>query len=388
MAIGPVGARPDDFLAAAHFEGPLRPLELASGLPPWCYSDRGVLEAEQTRLFRQSWCGLGRLDSLKAPGDYLTETLAGVPIVILRDEAGDLRSFANSCRHRGARLLEGRGRCAVVVCPFHGWSYNLDGSLKGAPHMKSAQGFAKADHGLIELRLAQRDGFVFLAFDERAGSLDDWLGDFSSLHAPWHLGELIEGRTRELEVPCNWKLYLDVFNEYYHLRSVHPRSIGTIYDPPDTPESVTGAYTTQFGTHQAVAGLLQEDQSAAFAALPYLEGRNRQGTRYSWVFPNFTFAASTDCVWSHSVVPLAPDRTKVRMQVCFAAEASELPDFEERAARYYQRFDTALNEDIEVLTAQQAGLSSPLARAGRFCPEQEPSVAAFARWYAGRLTAA
>jgi len=184
MAIGTEWARPDDFLAARHFEGPLRPLEAASGLPPWCYSDAEVLEAEQIRLFRQSWCGLGRLDSLKAPGDYMTETLAGVPIVILRDESGNLRAFANSCRHRGARLLDGRGSCPVVVCPFHGWSYNLDGRLKGAPHMKGAKGFATADYGLIELRLAQRDGFVYVAFDERAGSIDDWLGDFTALHAP------------------------------------------------------------------------------------------------------------------------------------------------------------------------------------------------------------
>ncbi len=115
-----------------------------------------------------------------------------------------------------------------------------------------------------------------------------------------------------------------------------------------------------------------------------LRGRNRQGARYSWMFPNMTFAAGTEAIWVYEAYPLAPDRTRVGMTLCFPAATVARPDFEARAQHYYDRFDTALAEDIPMLERQQAGMTSPFARQGRYS-DLEPSVAAFAFWYAQNL---
>ncbi len=375
-----------EILDRREFERVLRPPSRAESLPAWCYTSQDFLDRELTRVFRPAWASLGRADRLAAPGDYAALELAGVPLLLLRDNSGDLRAFANSCRHRGTKLLEGRGRCRTVTCPFHGWVYGLDGALVHATDMERAEGFERGDYGLLALRLEERDGFVFVNLDGTAPALDAWLGEFSRFHAPWRLGDMASARRREFEVTCNWKLFLEVFNEYYHLKAVHPRSIGGIYHEPDDPEELSGQFVTQFGSHDGSSGLLEADRAMAFPMIAGLEGRNRNGTRYSWVFPNLTFAASSEAIWVYEVSPLAPDRTWVGMTCAFPRATCERADFAERSAAYFERLDVAIAEDIAVLEQQQAGLASPLARPGRFS-RLEPNVARFERWLAERCLA-
>jgi phenylpropionate dioxygenase-like ring-hydroxylating dioxygenase large terminal subunit len=368
------------------FERVLRPPSRAESLPVWCYTSQDFLDRELARVFRSAWASFGRADRLAAPGDYAALEIAGVPLLLLRDKSGELRAFANSCRHRGTKLIEGRGHCRTVTCPFHGWVYGLDGALVHAPAMERAEGFERSDYGLLPLRLEERDGFGFVNLDGAAPALDDWLGEFPRFHAPWRLGEMASARRREFEVACNWKLFLEVFNEYYHLKVVHPRSIGGIYHEPDEPEELDGQFITQFGSHDDSSGLLEADRAMAFPMIAGLEGRNRSGTRYSWVFPNLTFAASSEAIWVYDVTPLAPDRTRVGMTCAFPRATGERDDFAGRSAAYFERLDVAIAEDIAVLERQQAGLDSPLARPGRFS-HLEPNVARFERWLAERCLA-
>lgn len=359
------------------------PPDEAAGLPPDCYSSPAFLAVERARAFAAAWACLGRGDRLAGPGDYAAVELAGAPLLLLRDRGGTLRAFANACRHRGTKLLQGSGRCRAVTCPFHGWTYGLDGRLLKAPAMERARGFRREDYGLIELASGERDGFIFVNLDGSAPDLDDWLGDFSGFHSPWRLGEMATARRREFEVACNWKLFLEVFNEYYHLKFVHPRSIGAIYHEPEVPEAVDGQFVSQFGTHERASGLLEGDDDRAFPAIAGLSARQRSGTRYTWVFPNLTFALSAEAMWAYDVTPLGAARTWVGMTCAFPAAAGETPDFAARAEAYFRRLDVAMAEDISVLEQQQAGLASPLARPGPFS-HLEPNVAGFARWLAGR----
>lgn len=361
-------------------------VETSASLPPACYVDEAVYRRETDALFHRSWVGIGRTDRWAAAGDYTAFTLAGVPLVVLRDEGGELRAFANSCRHRGTRLLDGEDNCRHIICPFHGWTYTLDGRLSGAPKMDRARGFRKADYGLVAFRIDASDGFVFVCLDDAAPTLDDWLGDFSALHAPWSLGDMVSTRRREFEVGCNWKAFLEVFNEYYHLPYIHGDSIGTVYDEPDDGDRVNGNYASQFGATQGTGGVLADAQDHTLPANSSLSGRNRQGTRYSWVFPNMTFAAGSEAVWVYEAYPLAADRTRVGQTLCFPAEIVARDDFESRVKPYYERADALLDEDIPMLERQHAGLASPYAAQGRFS-HLEPSVARFAGWYAARLLA-
>ena len=121
------------------------PVEQAFSIPPECYTSEELLREELEKVFQHNWIGLGRADRFAVSGDYETMNLGGKPVIVLRDQDGILRAFANTCRHRGARLLNDDGNCKHIRCPFHAWTYKLDGSLSGAPHMNKVSGFERSD---------------------------------------------------------------------------------------------------------------------------------------------------------------------------------------------------------------------------------------------------
>ena len=370
------------------FEKVLRPVEAAESLPPVCYVDEVLFEREMARGFRGGWVSVGRVDNLVVPGDYLALDVGGTPLVLLLDSSHQLRAFANTCRHRGMRLLPlGRGRCERIVCPFHAWTYGLDGALLTAPRMDGAVDFCNADYGLVAVPAASGAGFAFVNVDGAAAPIDAWLGDFEAVHRPWRLDDLITASSREFEVRCNWKIFLEVFNEYYHLQKVHPGTFSVYYASPDPLDNVAGNFSTQFGEHRGVSSTGKvDDGTEPLPPLPELSGRNLLGTRYSWVYPNLTFAASIDAVWIFEAMPLAPALTRVNMTVCFPQASVEQADFATKLSAYERRMEAGLAEDISVIETQQRGLSSSLARAGRYSPLYEPSVHAFHRWIAQLLS--
>ena len=359
-------------------------ISVSSTLPPACYSGTDVLAAELSGLLRRSWLGVARADELKAPGDYRVLELAGTSTILVRDDEGRLRAYANVCRHRGTRLLDGAGNAAHIRCPFHGWTYGLDGSLRGATRMGATRGFRHADMGLSEFRTAERGGFVFVTSTDETPDIDDWLGSFDSLLAPWQLQDLVTIRRRELDVDCNWKLFLEVFNESYHLEYVHSATFGGIYLEPEPPDEVGDCVHSSFSPTAGTGGLRADEQDHVLPAMPGLGARERAGTRYTWVFPALTFAAGGEALWAYGARPLGPRRCRVTQWVCFPPRTLATPGFEAKSQRYLARMDEALAEDIAVLERQQLGMDSPFARAGRWS-DLERGAAAFAAWYARRL---
>ena len=169
-------------------------------LPPACYTDPAVQALEQETVLRSSWVGIGRADRWREPGDYAALTVAGSPIIVVRDSKGDLRAFANSCRHRGTQLVEGEGNTPRFVCPFHGWAYGLDGTLRGATRMQHGAPFELDAFPLIGYRTAEYQGFAFVALDAAVADISEWLGNFDAVHRPWPLETLVTTRRRDLEV--------------------------------------------------------------------------------------------------------------------------------------------------------------------------------------------
>ena len=357
----------------------------AYSLPPACYSDQSVFETEIETIFHGSWISVGRADRLPKSGDYRTLDIAKSPTIIVRDKQGKLRAFANSCRHRGARLLDGEGTCRVIRCPFHSWTYQLDGSLMGASKMELTKSFEKSDHGLIEFEIAERLGFAFVCMSDEPEDIDSRLGDFEQLHKSWHLASFTTTRQRKFKVNCNWKGFLDVFNEHYHLQFVHPNTISNVYETPHAADETSGSYASQYGETSGTGGLLEGQEEYGLPLIPNLEKKLENGVRYTWVFPNMAFAIGADALWIYETYPLGPDRCEVHQTVCFPPETIELADFEERVKYYYHRMDAAIQEDIPALENQQKGLSSVFARPGRFSAHLEANVAAFAKWYAEEL---
>jgi hypothetical protein len=157
-----------------------------------------------------------------------------------------------------------------------------------------------------------------------------------------------------------------------------------LYPEPDAVDQVSGQYTTQFGATEGAAALMEDTQHFALPAAKGLQGRETRGTRYTWIYPNITFALSQDSMWIYQAFPVSADRCRVIQTICFPAESVALDDFGERSTHYYQRIDAALEEDLPFLQQQQVGLKSCFARPGRF-GALEPSVGKFAYWYAQQL---
>ena len=364
----------------------LLPAASASTLPAICYSDGEVHRVERDTVFRRGWIGVGRFDRWPDVGDFSAIDLGGVPVVVVRD-TDRLRAFANTCSHRSSQVMVGDGNCSRMRCPFHFWTYGLDGRLLGAPSMQRTEGFDRGEHGLHEFALAERYGFVFVSLEESPPGIDGWLGDFGEVHEASNLSDLVTTHRREFTVECNWKGFAEVFNEYYHLPYVHPGSIDSTYDDPDEPDVVAGAFSTHFGTTQGTGGLLEDEQHRALPVMGGLSDREAHGVRYSWLFPNMVIATGAEGMWMYEVYPDGPDRCRCAQVVCFPPETAAMAGFAEVAEAYYERFDVAINEDIPVLEQQQLGMRSPFSRQGRFS-YLEPSVARFATWYAERLLSA
>ena len=354
------------------------------GIPPACYADDGLQPLEQRAVFHHGWLTLGRADRWPGAGDYSALKIGGVPVIVLRNKSGEIKAFANSCRHRGSQMLSGDGNCKKIKCPFHWWTYDLDGRLKVYSRMENAVDFNPDEFGLVEFPVAMHEGFAFVSFEDEPPAIAIWLADFSACHEPWGLERWEVTRVREFEVQCNWKTFIEVFNEYYHLPMVHPDSINWLYPEPDAVDAVDGQFTTQFGATEGAAALLEDAQQYALPVAQGLQGRAAKGTRYTWIYPNTTFALSQDSMWMYQAFPLSAARCRVMQTICFPAESVGLSDFDDRASHYYARIDAALEEDLPFLRQQQVGLKSTFARQGRFAA-LEPSVGKFAYWYAQRL---
>lgn len=376
----------DDVFNPTHYEAVRRPLLDAETMPAWCYSSATFYRGEVDRIFRKVWNFLGSADQIPQPGDYRALEFVGIPIILLRDESGVPRAFANSCRHRGSALLEGSGSCRLIVCPYHSWSYRLDGRLNNAPEMGQTHNFDPADQGLIPIRLEQWGGFLFLNFDAEAAPLSAYLGDLPERVGAYRLEDMALARRKEFTMNCNWKLFVENAKESYHIATVHRQTINKYASARSSGywvEDTAGDYCTTFAEHEGSMALLKGDPG--FPTIESLRGlREAGGTRAPLIYPSAYLACTIDCAWYLELHPLGPTRTLLIHGALFPRDRLARPDFEDIAKNYYKRWDITLEEDIVASERQQKGLASPFALPGRFS-HREPLVHAIDNWILDRV---
>ena len=347
-----------------------KPLLDAEGLPPRCYSEPAFYNREIETIFANSWVMVGRVDQLPRKGDYFTAEFADANLIVTRDLSGELRAFVNACRHRGARLLDGRGHSRSIVCPYHGWTYALDGSLRGCKGMEATRGFDAQSYSLIQARLDTWGGFIFVNLDAAAPALAEYLGELPQRLAMYGFDCMAATRRVEFKVACNWKAWVENFMEGYHIPCVHRstisrhRAINHAEDPP-----ARGEFETIFEQHEGTLALLDGDKG--FAPIDGLSGESARGSRFILIYPNTMIAATIDAMWSFECHPLGPESSKVVMTSCFPEERLTQADFETLAKNYYRRQDIVVREDNEISEVQQLGLRSRLARPGAIFRKRE-----------------
>ena len=333
---------------------------------PWSwYADPEVAALEHERIFRRSWQYAGRRDELPAAGSFAATHVAGLPVVLTRDRDDELRAFANVCRHRGAVVVSGAGERGTRQCPYHAWTYGLDGRLRGAP--RTEPGFVAGGPGLAPMAAGTWGPFVFVNPDAEAAPLEEALGDLPEIVAGRGLDvdALRFHRRVEYEIRANWKIALENYLECYHCRLNHPGLVSVIDDRRLTLEA-RGLRASQFNpAHPGfdVAGGL--DNGQFHLLFPSLKLNVEPGP------PNLSIGP----VW-----PVAPDRCRGFLDYFFAPGASE------RWIADFLAFDDQVGaEDTALVEAAQAGAGSGLVEDGHLLPHDEQLIAHFQAYVRERL---
>ena len=371
-----------DLFDPRHYHDIRRPLLEASSMPPWCYTDPVFYQREVQAVFLKSWNLVGREDEIPNPGDYLVYDMCGESAIVVRGDDGEIRAFANICRHRGTRLLDEGGSCRAIICPYHGWTYDRSGALVGTRGMERTLDFDKATNALLPVRLESWAGFLFLCYFEDVEPLSEWLGNMPEQFASYKLENMVCTRRKHYDLKCNWKIYVENAMEDYHTATVHKLSIGLI----DCLQiDARGQWDSIFAYSDRTIAVLPEDE-VPFPRIEGLEGLPAEGSFFTVVYPASFFGNTQDCLWWLQCIPYAADRMRVIIGSCFPRHIAERENFEQEAAVYYKRWDKALPEDNKISERQQRGLASSLSRPGRLSAH-EPVVQALDNWVLDRILA-
>ncbi|MFC4295881.1 aromatic ring-hydroxylating dioxygenase subunit alpha [Novosphingobium tardum] len=201
-------------------------------VPGGRYTDPAFFALEVERVFRPAWHLAGHVADLPEPRSYfIFDKLLGKPILVVRDREGEVRAFYNTCRHRGAPIVkDAAGRCNLLRCQYHSWAYDFDGRLLSVPDAHDFPGLDKADRGLIQLRCETFEGLIFVNEDPKAIPLVEWLGPLAEEWRTADLRALVPDYRWSRVIGCNWKCALDAFQEVYHIKTLHPTTVGAALD--------------------------------------------------------------------------------------------------------------------------------------------------------------
>jgi choline monooxygenase len=346
---------------------PNAPLAEASTPPSSWYTDPRFIELERWTVFTRSWQMVGRAEQIREPGQYITCDLAGEPILVVRGNDGVLRGFFNVCRHHAAAVMtEPHGRAEHLRCPYHGWTYNLEGALAVAPEFGGVCNFDKSTNGLVPVQTAIWQDWVFVKLLSNGPSLEDFLGDkliadFERLN----LERLHWFERRSYTVNCNWKVFVDNYLDGgYHVPHIH----GALNSVLDHKE-----YTVETGERFCVQSspIVSGKADAETAEV-------RKGDRafYFWIYPNFMINWYEGVMDANLVVPRGIDRTEVIFDYYFKDVSEKAREKNLASIAVSERIQ---NEDVAICESVQRGLASRAYSTGRLSVRREAGEHLFHR---------
>jgi Rieske 2Fe-2S family protein len=348
----------------------LAPFGLSRTLPAAAYLSDALLDWERRHFFEGSWACVGRSSDVANPGDQRAVQTGDESVLLVRGEDGGLRAFSNVCRHRGHQLLE-PGSCAaarVIQCPYHAWTYGLDGRLRGAPSFRDSPGFDRADFPLIASPVAEWHGWLFVNASGDAEPFETYVGNLETLMAPYEPERLVAGATQEYVIEANWKLIVENYHECYHCTNIHPELCRVT--PHDSgydyaPDGAWAGGNMELMEHAVTMSLSGESDGVMLRGLN--EAQRREVT-YCGLFPNLLISGHPDYVMTHRLEPLSPRRTRVECQWLFAPEGTARPDFDPTYAVEF--WDITNREDWGACESVQKGVSYRGYRPGVLSPRE------------------
>ena len=338
-------------------EAVLAPFGRSRTLPASAYTDASMFAWERTHVFAESWVCLGRLNELLAPGQVRALETVGEGILLSRDPDGELRGFSNVCRHRGHELAPVGDAIDVrlIRCPYHSWTYRLDGTLKMAPSLTQTEDFNPEEFPLFEIPVDTFAGWVFVNPSGTAGNLADHLGNLTDLLAPYELGRLATAATHFYTVQANWKVLIDNYSECYHCANIHPDLCEVTPPESGRDRQPTGMWfggTMDLKDHAATMSF---DGSTGGVNFRGINADLQRKVWYLAVMPNLLISANPDYVMTHLLTPVDVDRTEVECSWLFAPESTTTHEFDPSYAVDF--WDLTNRQDWAACEAVQRGVS-------------------------------
>ena len=331
----------------------------AATLPAPFYTDAVYFQREMEALFARMWICAGRVQQVATPGQYILREVLGESIIITSNAQGRVNAFFNVCRHRGTRLCtehEGSfGRS--IQCPYHAWTYDLDGSLIGAPHMEEVPHFSKSDFPLQRVHADVWDGHIFISLSrEQPAPLREQLAGLPEKFAPWGMADLRLGHRIVYDVKANWKLIIQNYNECLHCPNLHPALNKLSHYLSGENEPLQATYMGGRMDLRPGIDTLTMDGKCSRAFLPDLSPEDVRRVYYYAIFPNMLLSLHPDYMMVHTLWPVAPDRT---VNICeWHFHPNELARSGFSPMDAVEFWDVTNRQDWHVCELSQSGISS------------------------------
>ncbi len=352
----------------------------ARTLPGRYYTAPEVFADEQERIFAHHWICTGRDAALAAPGDYVLVDVAGESIIVLRDQSGERRAYYNVCRHRGTRLCEARtGRLSETIqCPYHAWTYALDGRLIGAPHMHEVEDFDKKAYALHPVALAEWEGFLFVNLDAEAAPVPQWFAPLKDRFARYHLPRLRTVRRIEYEVNANWKLILQNYNECLHCPTIHPELSTKLPYTSGANDLIEGPFLGGYMEIKAPNESATMTGRACALRLGHLPAEDQRRAFYYALFPTMMLSLHPDYAVFYTVWPVEPTQSRVICEWMVHPDAPAAAGYNIQDAEEF--WDRTNRQDWHICEQSQLGIGSRVYAPGPYSP-RESIPAAWDRHY-------
>jgi choline monooxygenase len=328
-----------------------RDVTQASHAPGALYSDPHLLEIEVGRIFQKDWFCVARAEELSEAGNYFAFRVIREPVLLCRDREGRVRAYSNMCRHRGVEIATGKGKASQFVCPYHGWTYDLDGRLKGAGYMSDSQGFDRHQCRLPELKVGVWGGWIFTTLNPQPEPFEEYLKDFAEKFAYLQMETLRVGLRIDVSLKCNWKLMVENFVDFYHVNVLHRDTIARFMKTVDLKYDLRRngqVYVDEYDT-----GTLSKSGDTTAKRIPALESKSARFSQAALLPPNLNFFVRPDYVSLYTSWPLTVDSMRMSGVILWSRETMEGPDRERVVGEFKLMLDKVLAEDFSMVESLQ-----------------------------------
>lgn len=370
------------------FESSILDTVEADTLPPACYTDEEFFRFEKEALFFREWLCVGRAEWLEKPGDFFTVTHANEPLVIAMSRSGEIGAMSSVCQHRAMLVAEGKGNARGFTCPYHHWSYDLDGTLVGAPAMGRTCNFDKAKFSLPRLKVELWHGFIFVNFDLDAAPLASRMGAIEPIVANYEFARLRGPEPISQEFAWNWKVQFENNNDGYHANRLHqglhdyiPSALASF---PEVPRETAGYYRLNGSTHPNAS--FNPTQKSLFPVFPKLTEEEQNRLLFVNLPPTLSLVVLNDVVIYIIMDARSAGTHGLTFGSLYLPEAMADPAFEEKRAVNDEYTAHIVAQDMHVDLLVQQGLNSRFARRGRYS-WQEDAQRQFNLWLVDRYRA-